>query len=71
MMDAMARHPAFWDDELEQLSADAVAVLGEDLVSTAIQHALLQNREEKKAPLTFVDLKTAMKAELRRLVRPQ
>ncbi len=70
MMDAVVRHPGFWDDELEQLSKDAVAVLGEDLVSAAIQRALLQTREEKRAPLTFADLKRAMKAELRRLVRP-
>jgi len=70
MMDAMAGHPGFWDDELEQLSAEAVAVLGADLVSAAIPSALRQTREEKRAPLTFADLKTAMKAELRRLVRP-
>jgi hypothetical protein len=37
MMDAMAHHPGFWDDELEQLSSDAVGVLGEDAVSAAIQ----------------------------------
>jgi hypothetical protein len=70
MMDAMSHHPGFWDDELEQLSSDAVAVLGEDVVSATIQHALLQTRDEKRAPLTFTDLKNAMKVELLRLVRP-
>jgi len=66
--------PFFWDDELEGLSAQATAVLGEEAVFAAIERALMQLRRTRPEDVTlatlFAAFNDALKAELRRLVRP-
>ena len=62
---------AIWDEELEDLAARVVAVFGDDEVPAAIERTLVQLRLARPAAVSFADYKMALKAELRRLVRPQ
>jgi hypothetical protein len=66
----MPERSDFWDAELEQLASHAVATFDDEAVSVALDRALMQIRNQRRAPLSFGDLKTVLKAELRRLLRP-
>jgi hypothetical protein len=60
-----------WDAELEELAQRAIAVHGEEAVLEVTDrtiHERVANRAT--AALSAADIKTALKAELRRLVKP-
>jgi hypothetical protein len=64
-----ARAP-WWDEEIEQLGSQAAAVHGEDTVAMAVDRVIRQVTADSAAPLSPSDVKAAVKAELRRMVRP-
>jgi hypothetical protein len=73
MGNAMAtkvERPEFWDDELEALSERATAILGDDVVSVAIERLFRQMRRAGTPVASFDEFKAKLKVELRRLVRP-
>ena len=59
----------YWDDELERLATEASAIHGEETVLNTTDRTLRQLVAHGPAPISIADLKTALKAELRRLVR--
>jgi hypothetical protein len=58
-----------WDDELEQLSTRAAAILGEEFVSVAVEQLFARMRADETT-VSFAQFGPALKTELRRLVRP-
>jgi hypothetical protein len=61
---------AFWDDELAALDAQATAIFGEAVVLEAIVGLHPPDGVEMTLA-RIVEYREALKAELRRLVRPQ
>ena len=61
---------SLWDDELEQLARHAAVLLGEAHVIDAADRAIRALAAGRTEPLSFADLRSALKAELKRIVRP-
>jgi hypothetical protein len=68
-----------WDDDIESLTATAVEIHGEDVVSDVIRRVCMETRRrlasevERGASggLNPTEFEKALRHELRRLVRPQ
>jgi hypothetical protein len=60
---------SFWDDELAALDAQATAIFGEAVVLAAIE-GLSPPAGVEMTLARILEYRTALKAELRRLVRP-
>ena len=66
-----AERPEFWDAELDRSAAHAVTLFGDEAVSDAIERAFLRRRLAGNGVVSFDEMKEALKAELRRMIRPQ
>jgi hypothetical protein len=69
-MATKVERPEFWDDELDVLSERAIAILGDEAVSVAVERLFLQLRSARTTVVSFDALKAELKVELGRLVRP-
>ena len=61
-----------WDDELENLANTAARVLGEDVVLETTRMRMIRRVAAANAttPIAWAIIREALKAELRRLIRP-